>query len=125
MLFYLGIDYYPVFFKLCHNDEWFNILVKFDDLLCFNTLWVLALILIISEFPIIDTTLATLTAKDDDGPKELQFSIPAGHPTEKIVRLDNVRGVSSSAEGRSVDIVLISQLDREYTVSLLAGYLME
>ncbi|KAL4239415.1 hypothetical protein ACF0H5_000230 [Mactra antiquata] len=65
----------------------------------------------------INETIGKIQARDDDGPQQLKFSIPAGHPTESIVRLDNVRGDSSTPEGRTVDIVLIKQLDRDYASS--------
>ncbi|XP_053388584.1 cadherin-23-like, partial [Mercenaria mercenaria] len=61
----------------------------------------------------INSTIGTLMATDDDGPEELKFSIPAGHVTEQYVRLDNVRGLST--EGRKADIVLIKELDRDFT----------
>jgi hypothetical protein len=48
----------------------------------------------------------------------LEFSIPKGHITEQYVKLDNVRGQSNSAEGRTVDVVLIKELDRDYTVRI-------
>jgi hypothetical protein len=59
-----------------------------------------------------------LRARDDDGPQELEFSIPKGHITEQYVKLDNVQGQSKSPEGRTVDVVLIKELDRDYTVRI-------
>lgn len=67
-------------------------------------------------FSVTDTTLLVLTATDTDGPQELHFSIPATHPSAQFVELRNERGASTT--GRQVDVVLISQLDRDYTVSL-------
>ncbi|XP_060559817.1 cadherin-23-like isoform X2 [Ruditapes philippinarum] len=63
----------------------------------------------------INTTLITLKATDIDGPKELEFSIPKGHITEQYVKLVNARGQSDSPEGRKVDVVLIKELDRDYS----------
>lgn len=69
-----------------------------------------------------DTTIGQLQAQDSDGPQELKFSIPTGHPTESLVKLENARGDSKGPEGRTVDIVLIKPLDRDYAVGGILDY---
>lgn len=50
-----------------------------------------------------------ISAKDSDGPRELEFFVQTG---DKLVNLSRPTGSSSS--GRSVNIILVSPLDRDW-----------
>ena len=66
-------------------------------------------------FSISGSVLGNVTAKDDDGPKELFFSIPPQTLAADFINITNKRG--TNAEGITVDLVLAKALDRDYSVS--------
>lgn len=53
--------------------------------------------------------IGVISAKDSDGPRELEFFVQTG---DKLVNLSRPTGSSSS--GRSVNIILVSPLDRDW-----------
>ncbi|KAK3090257.1 hypothetical protein FSP39_010440 [Pinctada imbricata] len=67
-------------------------------------------IIVKPESTVVNTTIGSLSARDDDGPMDVMFSI-ADDATRNLVRLSDYRG--ESATGRTVDIILIAPLDRD------------
>ncbi|XP_060077744.1 cadherin-23-like [Ylistrum balloti] len=67
-------------------------------------------VIVRGEDTALNTTIGTLTAVDSDGPSEILFDI-TDSSTSQLVRLSEARGASTV--GRSVDIILISPLDRD------------
>lgn len=70
----------------------------------------------------LDASLGILSARDLDGPMEIRFTIK-DEVTRNLVRLSEHFG--ESTENRSVDIILIKELDRDHVSILIDTKLKE